>query len=208
MNTPFAPEMMDNMKRKLLLGLLLTFAVATVSYAQDDKKEWAKKLKAMDPLEFKKIVQEREQSQSEVKRLNEIINDAQKEINEKTSEIAKLQALVEQKNTEAKKGSAAAKTKEVDATKPEGSNKGVIFKVQIGSFKNKDLAKYFNNNPNFSGDIDEDGSRKYTLGYFREYWEADTFKKYLREMGVKDAWIVSYKDGKRVAIKDVLEGAL
>jgi hypothetical protein len=84
----------------------------------------------------------------------------------------------------------------------------VIFKVQIGSFKNKDLAKYFNNNPNFSGDIDEDGSKKYTLGYFREYWEADTFKKYLREMGVKDAWIVSYKDGKRVSIKDVLEGAL
>jgi len=25
-------------------------------------------------------------------------------------------------------------------------------------------------------------------------------------MGVKDAWIVSFKDGKRVPIKDVLEG--
>jgi hypothetical protein len=27
-------------------------------------------------------------------------------------------------------------------------------------------------------------------------------------MGVKDAWIVPYKDGKRVPIKDVLEGVI
>ena len=30
----------------------------------------------------------------------------------------------------------------------------------------------------------------------------------MREMGVKDAWIVPYKDGQRVEIKDVLEGVL
>jgi len=28
----------------------------------------------------------------------------------------------------------------------------------------------------------------------------------MRDMGVKDAWIVPYKDGMRVEIKDVLEG--
>ncbi|SFC55351.1 hypothetical protein SAMN05421780_106232 [Flexibacter flexilis DSM 6793] len=195
------------MDKRFFLGLLLTLTAATVAYSQDDKKEWAKKLKATDPLEFKKIVQEREQSQGEVKRLNEIINDAQKELNDTKAENAKLQAQLDQ----LKKSGAGAKTAgktEVDATKPAGSSKGIIFKVQIGSFKNKDLAKYFNNNPNFSGDVDEDGSKKYTLGYFRDYWEADTFKKYLREMGVKDAWIVSYKDGKRVPIKEVLEGAI
>jgi len=32
--------------------------------------------------------------------------------------------------------------------------------------------------------------------------EADNFKDYLREMGVKDAWVVCYKNGKRVALKD------
>ena len=31
-------------------------------------------------------------------------------------------------------------------------SKGVVFKVQIGAFKNKDLAKYFENNPNFGGE--------------------------------------------------------
>jgi len=30
----------------------------------------------------------------------------------------------------------------------------------------------------------------------------------MREMGVKDAWIVPFKDGVRVEIKDVLEGVV
>jgi hypothetical protein len=88
------------------------------------------------------------------------------------------------------------------------SPNGLVFKVQIGAFRNKDLSKYLENNPNFSGDVDADGTRKYTLGYFGDYWEADNFKKYLREMGVKDAWLVAYKNGQRVEMKDVLEGVI
>jgi hypothetical protein len=30
----------------------------------------------------------------------------------------------------------------------------------------------------------------------------------MREMGVRDAWIVPYQDGQRVEIKDVLEGVV
>ena len=66
--------------------------------------------------------------------------------------------------------------------------------------------KKFENNKNFSGEVDEDGTKKYTLGEFTDYWEADRFKKYLREMGVKDAWIVAYKDKKRLNMKEFLEG--
>jgi hypothetical protein len=102
-------------------------------------------------------------------------------------------------------------SKEIEALKNSSvqkseKTKGVVFKVQIGTFKNKDLSKYFENNKNFSGEVDEDGTKKYTLGEFTDYWEADRFKKYLREMGVKDAWIVAYKDKKRLNMKEVLEG--
>ena len=55
--------------------------------------------------------------------------------------------------------------------------------------------------------MDADGTKKYTLGFFGDYWEAENFKKYLREMGVKDAWIVAYKNGSRVELKDVLENS-
>ena len=51
--------------------------------------------------------------------------------------------------------------------------------------KDEDLAKYFENNPNFGGEVKENEPQKITIGIFRDYWEADTFKKYMREMGVK-----------------------
>ena len=86
--------------------------------------------------------------------------------------------------------------------------KGVIYKVQIGAFKKMDLSKYFDNHANFSGEIEEGGIIKYTLGQFTVYWEADQFKKYLRKMGVKGAWVVAYKNGHRVDIRDALEGAI
>ena len=80
--------------------------------------------------------------------------------------------------------------------------------LYVGAFKNKDLQKYFDNNPNLGGEVKEGEPQKITLGIFRDYWEADEFKKYMREMGVKDAWIVPFRDGQRVEIKDVLEGVV
>ena len=87
-------------------------------------------------------------------------------------------------------------------------SKGIVYKVQIGAFKNKDLSKYFDNNPNFGGEAADKNAadpQRITIGIFRDYWEADTFKKYMRDMGVKDAWIAPYKDGQRVEIKDVMD---
>jgi hypothetical protein len=101
-----------------------------------------------------------------------------------------------------------AQLKESPVVNPMDFSKGVVFKVQVGAFKNKDLAKYFDNNPNFGGEARDGEPQKITIGIFRDYWEADTFKKYMRDMGVKDAWIVPYRDGQRVEIKDVLEGVI
>ena len=169
-----------------------------LSFCQDEKKEWAKKLKEMDPLALKALFEERDQLKVQV--------------DTKTLETANLSKQIEElKASTVKMPVSEPDEKDVTANgaaRQPANAQGVTFKVQIGAFKNKDLTKYFENNKNFSGDVDPDGTKKYTLGYFNEYWEADTFKKYLREMGVKDAWIVPYKDGKRLNIKDVLEGAI
>ena len=39
---------------------------------------------------------------------------------------------------------------------------------------------------------------------FRDYWQADKFKKELRAMGLKDAFVVAFQDGARVPLKTVL----
>ena len=135
------------------------------------------------------------------------MSESQKAVTEKETEISELKKQLEEAKTAAPAESPAQATESV-VPHVEPNAQGVIFKVQIGAFKNKDLTKYFDNSKFFSGDVDGDGTKKYTVGYFSEYWEANNFKKYLREMGVKDAWIVPYKGKERLNIKDVLEGVV
>jgi phosphotransferase system IIB component len=139
---------------------------------------------------------------ADVTRLQSTVNDRNTKIAELEDEISKMKGELTTAKAELEQLKAAPPVNLLDFSK------GVIFKVQIGAFKNKDLSKYFENNPNFSGEVKEGEPQKVTIGVFRDYWEADKFKKYLREMGVKDAWIVPYKDNVRVEIKDVLEGVV
>lgn len=205
------------MKNVLIMLLVACLVSATSVKAQDiDKavaKAWKKKLKETDPLEFKRIVEERETLTADLVKVKQESITQTTALASREAEIAKLKEEIEQ----LKAANTAAQV--VPVTQPVATNsaavpkkmltaEGILYKVQIGSFKNKDLVKFFKNSPNFSGDVDSDGSKKYTLGQFTDYWEADNFKKYLREMGVTDAWVVSYKNGQRVSIKDALEGAL
>jgi len=130
----------------------------------------------------------------------------QSAMSNKDSRIAELEDQLSQLRGQLTAARAEiAQLKESPVINPMDFSRGVVFKVQVGAFKNKDLSKYFDNNPNFGGEVRENEPQRVTIGIFRDYWEADQFKKYMREMGVKDAWIVPYKDGQRTEIKEVLE---
>jgi len=204
--------------KNLVLILAIIFCVSAVNVAtaqltKKEKKEWKKKLKKTSPEQFKRMYDENASLKSEVSSIQGQLSSVQASMGEKDAKIAELteqNRKMEAQVNAAKKAIAKAKSEASaqPATGPVIGEDGVVFKVQIGAFRNKDLSKYFENNENFGGETDEDGVQKITLGKFRDYWEADTFKKYLREMGVNDAWIVPYKDGTRVAMKDVLEGVV
>jgi len=191
-------------------------SIVTISTAQltkKEKKEWKKKLKKTTPEQFKRMYDENASLKSEASSTQGQLSGIQASIGEKDAKIAELteqNRKMEAQVNAAKKAIARAKQEATVAapSKTMVSEDGIIFKVQIGAFRNKDLSKYFENNENFGGETESDGVQKITLGSFRDYWESDTFKKYLREMGVNDAWIVPYKDGIRVAMKDVLEGVI
>ena len=200
----------------LILTIISCVAVVNIATAQltkKEKKEWKKKLKKTTPEQFKRMYDENAALKSEASSTQGQLSSIQASIGEKDAKIAELteqNRKMEAQVNAAKKAIAKAKQEatEAPATTSAVSQDGVVFKVQIGAFRNKDLTKYFENNENFGGETEADGVQKITLGNFRDYWEADTFKKYLREMGVNDAWIVPYKDGTRVAMKDVLEGVV
>lgn len=207
--------------KNLVLILAIIFCVSAVNVAtaqltKKEKKEWKKKLKKTSPEQFKSMYDTNESLKAEVSSVQGQLSSIQGSLGEKDAKIAdlteqnrKMEAQVNAaKNAIAKAKQDATAAMEAQPVSVAIDETGVVFKVQIGAFRNKDLSKYFDNNENFGGENEDDGVQKITLGNFRDYWEADTFKKYLREMGVNDAWIVPYKDGTRVAMKDVLEGVV
>ncbi len=198
----------------ILLCLVLVFSQLN-TYAQlskKEKKEWKKKAKefSKNPDNLKALIDQKQTADNTVTTLKGDLAKFQTSLSEKDSKIAELEDQMNKVRSELTTTKAdLAQLKEVPpAPSPMDFSKGLVFKVQVGAFKNKNLAKYFDNNPNFGGEVKEGEPQKVTIGIFRDYWEADTFKKYLREMGVSDAWIVPYKDAQRVDIKDVLEGVV
>ena len=197
----------------ILLCLVFTFVAVNNVQAQLSKKEakeWKNKAKDLkkNPDQLKQLYDDNASMKDEITGYKRQISSLESDLKSKNSTIDQLTENM--KNLQAELDAAKQKAADAAKQKPTGlvyDDSGVVFKVQIGAFRSKDLSKYFNNTENFSGETD-DGVQKITLGRFRDYWEADTFKKYLREMGVKDAWIVPYKDGTRVAMKDVLEGVI
>ena len=192
----------------LIICMLLTLpSIAQMS--KDEYKEWKNKAKDLkkNPEELKALVEENESLKSKTSSLNSQVENLKGQLSNKNAQIAEAQQAA--KEAEAAANAARKKLMEMEQ-KPQKKavaldDSGVWFKVQVGAFKNIDMSEYFKNNPNFSGETTEDGAQRITLGRFRDYWEADRFKKVLRDMGVKEAWIVPYKEGTRVPLKEVLE---
>ena len=190
--------------KKIFLPLALVISLAISSFGQmtkEESKEWAKKIKTLTPESYKQLVDEKEALSAEKIKLTQENEVLKAQVSDLNAKLKAAQTALEEKQQ-------AAAAAEANVPVNTMAAKGIVYKVQIGAFKNKDLSKYFENNKNFSGEVDADGTKKYTLGAFPTYWEADNFKKYLREMGVNDAWVVAYKDAKRIELKDALEGTL
>jgi hypothetical protein len=201
--------------RVLFLCLALIFSGSQVfaQMTKKEKKEWKKKAKqyAKNPSSLKALTEEKQVADNTVTTQTTELTQLKSSVSDKDAKIVELEDQISRMRSELTASqSELAQLRSAPVINPMDFSKGVVFKVQVGAFKNKDLSKYFENNPNFGGEAakGETEPQKITIGIFRDYWEADTFKKYMRDMGVKDAWIVPYKDGTRVEIKDVLEGVV
>ncbi len=200
--------------KKLFKFLPLIFGLAVIIPAQaqmskKEKKEWKKRTKSLEPEQYKTLLEENQSLKSQVSTLKNQTSDFDSKLADKDSQISEYQETISSLRSDLSSTRKQLQDASSAPAKPAGidASVGVVFKVQVGAFKNKDLTKFAQDNENFSAEADGDVN-KYTLGVFKDYYEADAFKKYLREMGVKDAWIVSFKDGQRVPIKDVLEGII
>lgn len=180
-----------------------------------DKKIWAKKKKQMDPLKFRDMYNQYNALKSEGSKLNRQIKTLTKQIEDsesivasKDDQIAALRTKIQETKRDCEEAASSSGgnnggSRDITAG-GDDYTKGIVYKVQVGAFRLKGLQVHLDK-PSKFWEEDSDGTKKYTIGYFRDYWEADKFKKYLRAMGVKDAWIVAYEDNQRKDIKDVID---
>lgn len=82
-------------------------------------------------------------------------------------------------------------------------NYGVWFRVQIGAYEERRIDNSLETTDQLSLETRNE-LQKIALGRFRVYEDAKQLQTQLQEMGLKDAWVVSYKDGVRIPVEDAL----
>jgi hypothetical protein len=78
--------------------------------------------------------------------------------------------------------------------------KGLVFRVQVGAFKNKVPDYFFREFTPVSGEVLRNGLTAYLAGFFEGSVSAMAARKAIRESGYKDAFVVAYCDGQRIPI--------
>ncbi|MFV0247418.1 MAG: hypothetical protein ACK5H1_00455 [Tenacibaculum sp.] len=84
------------------------------------------------------------------------------------------------------------------------TNNKVIYAVQIGVFKQLNINNSNNLNKSFKKIINQNQTYTYNIGEFDNYNQAKSFKEQVLKLGIKDAFIVAYKEGKRMSIERAL----
>lgn len=165
---------------------------------KEEYKSWKQQKKEMTLEDFKALVEDKAKLTQENITFSEKMASLEQKISSKEGEIDRLSSQVIGLSTPSIQVSDGNSESIIDEWQ-----QGVVFKVQLAAFDDFDLRDLTENGSDLKI-IDDDGYIKYVLGQFRDYKMADQFKKKLRKIGVKEAWIVPYKDGKRVALKEVL----
>lgn len=81
----------------------------------------------------------------------------------------------------------------------------VYFKVQLGAYKELDLREYFSKSKTLGTEEVDAGVKKYVVGEFDLFESAKKFQADLRKLGIKDAWLVPYKNNNRISDEEASE---
>ncbi len=207
------------MRGTILSMIMLVFAIAVCQgqssgiqvqvseeLSKEEKKRWKQIAKdyRRDLPKLQKLVKEHEAYKEGYNSLKQEIEKLRNAEGQDDSRIEELEQEIDQLTImlNTARSSLEKMTEEKQAV---DDNYGVWFRVQIGAFEQEQMEK----NLTVTGDMtveDSDDLQKVVVGRYRDYERAKALRDQLKKMGVKGAWIVSYRDGSRVSIKEALEG--
>jgi len=82
---------------------------------------------------------------------------------------------------------------------------GLIFRVQIGAFRNKLPNNTFKGLSPLNAETTTNGYYRYTAGNFNKFELANAVKNDLRSLGYSDAFVVGFYNGKRIPLSEALD---
>lgn len=89
----------------------------------------------------------------------------------------------------------------IDAKMPEG----VIYKIQVGAYRNAIPQDLFAEFAPVHGESLDNGITRYSAGLFLAYNRADAAKEAIRDMGYSDAFVVAFRNGVRINVSEARE---
>lgn len=189
------------MKKQVIVSLLMVIlALAPIINAQaqtdtDDgqgqndgkkkKKKKKEKVKKLSKDDLNAMVSELNSKIKNLEAENERLKTA---VSQKDEEISQLE-----EDLTAEKNKPAPVVVDPVNTVPDG----IAFKVQIGAYQKFNINQYFTETKKISYE-NVDGTNKYVIGYFTSFEAAKGFETDMKKMGIKDSWLVPYKDGVRI----------
>lgn len=198
--------------RKILFSIVcisLSIAVGSVNaqkqLSKEEEKEWKKTAKeyVKNPEALAQLTKDKQELQRVNNSLESDNNLLKTQMNTKDNRIASLESQIDQLSMDLEAAQMAEPISQPVFTSTDNPDErvpmGTIYRVQIGAFE-KDKNK-IPSELDTTKDLTIEQSENYqkiVLGQFTSKTEADKLQKHLRKVGVKDAWVVVYKDGVRV----------
>ncbi|MHB8258851.1 MAG: hypothetical protein ACYDEC_01140 [Bacteroidia bacterium] len=127
------------------------------------------------------------------------VNEPNTTSNQGTTETQKHLDI---KGFEIKQGNAYSKTHPIPFN--EKLPEGLMFRVQIGAFKNPIPLDAFKGLSPIGGENTPQGFIRYQVGLFDKFNHANAVKNDLKKLGYADAFVVAYLNGKRINLADAL----
>lgn len=195
-----------------IIILLLMVSFGYTAHAQKLTKEEKKALKAQlkkyrkNPELLRDLTEETDALREENRELQSRINQMESERSHSSSQVAQKDREIMELNNRLLDAQEALRQKNEEPpavmTPREVAETGTHFKIQIGAYEKTYIPE------NLAGDdmgLESDGSlQKVLVGKFNDYQAAKELKKYIRNIGIKDAFIVAYRDGVRVDLDEVV----
>ncbi len=201
---------------KHLLCILSVFCISILgTFGQADYKKmpekerkalekvWKKKLKTMDALAFRDTYQKYQELSRAGAKMRSEMKGIATELDDKEKIAMNLRQQIDSITDERSGKNMATEENEKSAMGNGDFDKGLVFKVQVGALK-QIKSDFKEGDKKYAAEQDQDGTLKYTLGYFRVYEDADNFKRVLRGLGLKEAKVEAYQDNNRIELKDAL----